>query len=339
GLIRKSGKDLLNIIEDIIDIAKIEAKQLKIKKKPTKPSELFHDLYKVYHEQLVRSGIDQIELRLNTNNTDKNIQFHTDTERLKQVISNLLNNAIKFTDKGFIEFGYKLENKNFILFYVKDTGIGIPKNMQSRIFDRFVQVDDSTERNNGGTGLGLTISMNIIKLLGGLIQIQSEPGKGSNFYFQLPLEKMEQNENSIPVKLTKNSLKIPDLTNHTILIAEDEQSNYYYLHEILKATNANLIWAKNGLEAINLAEQDSTIELILMDIKMPEINGLEAAKYISNIRPRLPIIAQTANAMDNDMATCLKAGCVDYISKPINRTKLFCLIQRHLKKMTHTTKV
>ena len=207
--------------------------------------------------------------------------------------------------------------------------------MRSKIFDRFVQVEEHYEKNTGGTGLGLTISNNIIKLLGGRISVDSELDSGSHFYFDLPCEKLnpalhhssDMGTTELPVK--DNT---PNFSSSTILIAEDEESNYLYLHEILKKTNATLIWARNGLEAINQAESNDSINLILMDIKMPEVSGLEAVKYISNIRPELPIIAQTANAMDNDKVVCLKAGCVDYISKPINKSVLLLMVSKYLKK-------
>jgi signal transduction histidine kinase/ActR/RegA family two-component response regulator len=343
-LIRKSNADLLHIIEDIIDITKIESDQLKIKYKTCRPYEIVGDLYAVFKGIFKSFGIeDDVELIVNVAEKDKDISFYTDNERLKQVLSNLLNNAAKFTSKGFIEFGYKIIDESNLFFFVRDTGPGIPQEMKEKIFDRFTQVEDTCLKIHQGAGLGLAICKNIVNLLGGKIWVESVVGKGSAFLFRLPLREATAKLRKPQVVKTEDELvdKL-DWQNKHILVAEDDIVNFMLLNEILKKTNAKIYWAKNGLEAISIAKAEEKLDLVLMDIKMPEIDGLEAARYISDIRPGLPIIAQTALAMNGDKAKCLNAGCCAYVVKPVDLHKLFPLMGKYLsdssriKKRSHT---
>jgi len=329
SLIKKSSIDLLNIIEDIIDIAKIESKQLKIMPRETNLYELFKELEAVYKEIIKKLKGDNVKLELNVSKGQQNTITRTDPKRLKQVVSNLLNNAIKFTDKGKIEIGYDLVADKTINFFVKDSGIGIPEIMKNRIFERFVQIEENYSRNTSGTGLGLTICKNIINLLGGDIWVTSVPNEGSCFYFYLPLIVSDKHSETFEPIVNIKELNI-DFKGFRILIAEDEEINYTYLKESLRKTGAETLWAKNGLEAINLAESEEKIDLILMDIKMPQVSGLEAAKYISHIRPGLPIIALTAFAMEADRKLCLDSGCIDYISKPVRIKELLSILNFYL---------
>ena len=335
-LIKKSSTDLLNIIEDVIDIAKIESNQLKIHYRPTKPAELINDLAKLYSELLIKQGNSEVSIKVKIPENEQNIALRTDPKRLKQVLSNLIGNASKFTEKGSIEIGYKMAENKLLYFYVKDTGVGIPYQMQSRIFDQFTQVDKMHVKNKNGTGLGLTISKNIINLLGGNLWVSSVPGKGSNFYFYLPyiktaltpkLTDKNQPANNIPEKV--------NLNGKTVLIAEDEDSGYLLLKASLKNSGINLLRARTGNEAIQIVESNKQIDAILMDIRMPEISGIDAARYIHHIRPEIPIIAQTAFAMENDKDECLNAGCSDYIKKPIQALKLISLIKKHTATKSH----
>lgn len=332
-LIRTSSNDLLNIIEDLIDIAKIEAKQLKIKTKPCKPFELVVDLQAIFHEVFKRFGIqDSVELRYTVKDSDKDLIINTDRERLKQILTNLLNNAAKFTDNGFIEFGFKRTDPTSLLFFVRDTGMGIPKDMKEKIFDRFAQVEQSNRNDYRGAGLGLAICKNIINLMGGHIWVESEPGKGSSFYFSLPLMPVTDTIDKIDIG---NTDMFPELkinwSDRTILIAEDDETNFIYLSELLKATKVKLVRASNGLEAIKFVEMEDQLNCILMDIKMPEIDGLQATKYISGIRPEIPIIALTAFALEGDKEKCLNAGCKAYLTKPVKKEQLFQLLEKYLR--------
>jgi signal transduction histidine kinase/CheY-like chemotaxis protein len=332
-LIKTSSNDLLTIIEDLIDIAKIESKQLKIKNRPCRLYDIMLELQALLLEVLKRFGInDTVELRIKVNEADKNLIIHTDRERLKQVLSNLLNNAAKFTDEGFIEFGYNYSDPSGILFFVRDSGIGIPAHMKDNIFNRFAQIESNNRKNYRGAGLGLTICKNIVSLLGGNIWVESIPDNGSSFEFRLPLLKVPEELNKKPDNKTSQIIDSNvNWSDKNILIAEDDDSNFYYLSELLKVTRINIFRAKNGLEAINIAESEERIHCILMDIKMPEISGIEAAKFITRIRPEIPVIAQTAFALDGDRERCMEAGCCAYITKPVRKETLFILLDKYLK--------
>jgi CheY-like chemotaxis protein len=302
-------------------------------------SDLLDELKLIYNDILIKQGKhEDIKIKIYIPENERQLQIKVDPKRLKQVFSNLINNAIKFTEIGTIEFGYKLsENKN-MLFFVKDTGLGIPYNMQKRIFEQFIQVEDVIERNSSGTGLGLTISRNIVQLQGGNLWLTSSPGKGSNFFFYLPYRKpvdVAEKEKSLENQRGK-SVK-SGLSDYVMIIAEDDDTNYFFLKESLKKTKIKTIRAKTGLEAINLVENTDKIDIILMDIKMPEVSGLEATRYIKHIRPDIPIVAQTAFAMDNDKQSCLEAGCSDYISKPLKTSILLDVIYKNIKKSKQET--
>jgi PAS domain S-box-containing protein len=329
-LIRTSSGDLLNIIEDLIDIAKIESKQFKIKFKDCRPYQIIAELQTIFQEVLRRFGInDTVELLIKVDEADKDVVFYSDGERLKQVLNNLLNNAAKFTDKGFIEFGYKIIDHSNIFFFVRDSGPGIPESMKDKIFERFIQLESQNIKDHRGAGLGLAICKNIVNLMGGEIWMESTQGKGSDFFFQLPMREVPPEFERASEKTSQDKKLVRrDWKDRKILIAEDDESNYLYLSEMLKNTGAKILWAKNGLEAINLAESEESIDCILMDIKMPEISGLEATKYIVRVRPEVPIIAQTAFAMDGDKEKCIGAGCCAYISKPVDSEKLLNLIEK-----------
>jgi two-component system, chemotaxis family, CheB/CheR fusion protein len=267
-------------------------------------------------------------LILNVNADYKHLHLFTDSERLKQVISNLINNAVKFTDEGFIEYGFNLIGKDQLLFFVRDSGMGIPETMRDKIFDRFYQLEEHQQKNHGGAGLGLAICKNIISLLGGSIWLESQVNEGSCFYFQIPIREVP---NDLKASSVENNGKFkPDWKNKRIVVAEDDQINFVYIQEVLIRCGAQVIHAKNGMEAIDIVEIENKIDLILMDIKMPEIDGLEASRYISKARPEVPIIALTAFAMEDDKPKCLKAGCVDYISKPVEKEELYTIIDKYI---------
>ncbi len=324
-IINANCKQLTSIIEDIIDISKIETGQITINYKRTNINELLNELGIIFESLGSSKGIGfKIDAGLKSN-----ISYtKTDETRLRQILYNLINNAIKFTNSGSVIVGYTLKN-NFLEFYIKDTGIGISKENHEIIFERFRQVESGMSRVYGGTGLGLTISRVLLELLGGRIWLDSELGNGSTFYFTIPYEAEGINEYSVSdVKLKQKY----NWSDKTILIAEDEEYNFFLIHEILTDTNANLIHAKNGREAIEFCQQNAEIVLILMDIKMPEIDGYEASKIIKSFRPELPIIAQTAYAMSEDRTKALNAGCDNYISKPLNKDRLLNMISSKIDK-------
>ncbi len=329
GMLKKSSNDLLGIIEDVIDLAKIESRKLKISYKDSLVSEWLFDLKQVYETLISRHTENKIKLLLHIPESEKNLVIQTDPKRVKQVLSNLIGNALKFTEKGTIEIGYKLSVDNLIYFFVKDTGIGIPYAMQSKIFDRYAQVDDIPISQNGGSGLGLAISKNLVSMLGGNLSVSSTPGKGSIFYFYLPClpGKLKTEVSAVKASPLRKALS---LASKTLLIAEDEDANFLYMKEALRPTGVRIIRANTGAEAIQLVESNPSIDLILMDIKMPELNGIDATKYIKHIRPDMPVIAISAHAMENDEETCLQAGCIAYLSKPVGHSDLIFQIRKVL---------
>ncbi|MCF8455420.1 MAG: response regulator, partial [Bacteroidales bacterium] len=239
----------------------------------------------------------------------------------------LVNNAVKFTDQGQIEYGFNLKNGS-IEFFVKDTGIGIPKEKQQIIFEKFRQADDSHTRKHGGVGLGLAICKELAPLLGGELRVESEVGIGSTFSFSLPFIEVD-----VPVvnNPESNVPTIPDFSKKTILIAEDMESNFLFLKRLINLTKANIIWVQNGVDAINSVKDNPEIDLVLMDIRMPGMNGHDATKQIKLLRPELIVVAQTAYALPKDKDEALDAGCDDYLAKPIRKNDLFAIITKHLK--------
>ncbi|MCD4833622.1 MAG: response regulator [Bacteroidales bacterium] len=332
-LIQQSSEQLLSIINDILDISKIETGQIEIRKNAISINELLSSLYKSF---LVDARIKNVDLSYTKTLSDDQCIILLDENKIMRILSNLINNALKFTKEGYVEFGYLLKN-NFLEFFVKDTGIGISPEDQDKIFERFRQLEFSLSRNYGGTGLGLSISKELVNLLGGEIWVNSELNKlpdekavGSVFYFTIPYEQVKD----VYVKKEQDGIaEFPDWSKFTILIAEDEKSNLLYLQEVLNVTDVKLFHARNGEEAVQICKDNDNIDLVLMDVKMPIMNGFEATKAIKRIKPKLPIIAQTAYAMAGDRNKALQLGCDDYISKPTNDFELIKIIGKNINKV------
>ena len=293
--ITNSSKSLLSLIDDIIDIAKIEAGQLKINKSTTYVNVIFKEILEYVNTEKKRSKKENILFTLSEAIQDINFCILCDPLRLRQILTNLLNNSIKFTFEGIIEFGYLIPNNATILFYVSDTGIGLSDEKIHLIFDRFRQADDTTTRQYGGTGLGLAISKKLVEMMGGRIWAESEKGKGSTFFFTLPLIIPDESTKIIEETLD-HSVK-DNFEDKTILIAEDEDNNFIFLQEVLYPTKVNIVRAKTGIQAVHIVKSQPEIALVLMDIKMPEMNGYQATTIIKEMKPKLPVVAQTAYAM------------------------------------------
>jgi len=251
---------------------------------------------------------------------DKDKYYITDKLRLTQILSNLIDNAVKFTDQGLIEVGYIHQDENSLLFYVKDTGIGMANHQLNVIFDRFRQLDDSYTRNYGGTGLGLNIVKNLVFLMGGKLNVESEIGQGSFFSFSIPCPLYKKFQNEISIDTIKSEKR--NLDGKTILVVEDDLINRYYLEIILKKLNLNVIIAENGGEAVEIVRERKSIDLILMDLKLPILDGYEATKIIKQENPDIPIVAQTAYAFEEEISKIMAVGCDAYILKPINQSEL-----------------
>ncbi len=319
--IRNGGNTLLNIINDIIDISKIEVNKLEIKKTNFL---VYRTLLEINASFLTIINTD-IKLLIDVKEEHKDLNINTDPNRLKQILTNLIGNAIKFTEKGYVKFGFDINN-NVLRFYVEDTGIGIPKDKLDIIFDRFRKLDDSKVKKYKGTGLGLAISKKLVELLGGTISVKSEISKGARFEFILPYNETKKFEN--PFEIISNNYKL-DWHDKLILIVEDEEFNYFYLKSLLEATKASLIWAKNGVQAIDLIKTYTDIDIVLMDIRMPEMNGIDATRAIKKLR-NLPIIIQTAYAMISEKEAVFNAGCDEYLVKPLNSILLLSTLKKYL---------
>jgi PAS domain S-box-containing protein len=325
-IITNNGNQLLNLISDIIDIAKIEANQVVILKEETNINNLLSELNELYQSGSVLHTRPNVKLYLSVMPSLNNTTFYADGNRLRQIFVNLLNNAYKFTSEGQIKFGYEYRS-NEIEFFVSDTGKGIPPEKQSLIFDRFGQVEQKDATQKGGTGLGLAICKALVEKMGGSIKVDSEVGKGSNFRFTIPADICKSATASAENKIKDEY----NWSNKHILIAEDEKINYYFLETVLQKTGAKLIWAKNGQEAIQFFKDNSNkIDIILMDIKMPIMTGLEATREIMKISDKARIIAQTAYAMREDHEQCMEAGCVEYLSKPVKKDVLLTTIAKYI---------
>ncbi|MBN2174013.1 MAG: PAS domain S-box protein [Bacteroidales bacterium] len=332
-LIQNSGNDLLNLIDDIIDISKIEAGQMKVFKSQYFLDSVMKEMY-ISFSELIKTKEDklQITLRYSPPEDAEKVILYSDIDRFKQIIRNLLNNALKFTDFGLVDFGFKVVNKSkepHIEFFVRDTGIGIPKDKTSIIFESFRQANFSDTKIYGGTGLGLTITKKMVEILGGEIWVKSTEGQGSTFYFTLPY---------IPGKTAVHSKQMTEKPqspqfnwkDKKILIVEDNDLSYLYFSRILAKTGAKITRAKDGREGLNYFKADD-FNLVLMDIQLPEMDGYTTTKEIKKISPDIPVIAQTAFAMVGEKERCLQVGCDAYISKPIKINDFFEVVGKFIK--------
>ncbi len=323
-IIVRSSNQLLSIINDIVNIASIEAGQVKYKEQEMKLNALISLLESQFKQQSIEKNIP---LTIKTTLPDEQAFVKTDETKLAEILSNLISNAFKFTKKGLIEVGYSLKEE-FLEFYVKDSGIGIPDTMQNDIFERFRQVESTLARQYGGSGLGLSISKAYVELLGGKIWVTSELDKGSTFYFTVPYKKVTHMEQ--PFIKPVAELELDFGKNKTLLIAEDEDSNFMLLKALLSNAHINIIRAGNGAEAVAMCRLNPSIDLVLMDIKMPVMDGYDATKQIKEFLPELPVIAQTAYITESDKNKAIASGCCDFISKPIERASLISKIKQHL---------
>ncbi|MBN1949748.1 MAG: PAS domain S-box protein [Bacteroidales bacterium] len=322
-IIQKSGHRMLNIINDLIDISKIEAGQVEIDIKPISVNKVLDNFYNFFLPDASRK---HIALVVRKDLSDKAAVINTDEIKLSQVLSNLIKNALKYTAEGKIEFGYQLVERE-LQFYVEDTGTGIDPASRKIIFERFRQGNHGKDAAVEGSGLGLSISKAFLELMGGRIWLESELNKGSVFYFTLPFSPVKEEADTAeePVEVGFKS------KSTTLLLAEDDESSYLYIKEVFRDFNTSIIHVENGKLAIDEVRNNRNIDLVLMDIKMPVMDGLEATQEIKKIRPGLPVIAQTAFASLNDNHRALEAGCDDCITKPIHRKLLLEIINRYLE--------
>ncbi|MBN1181053.1 MAG: transporter substrate-binding domain-containing protein [Bacteroidales bacterium] len=320
-IITLSGNRLLNTINDIIEISKIQSNQVVVQPSVVNIKEIMDFHLNFFNEQAERKGL---VLQISQQLINENAIIETDNNLLSGILTNLINNAIKFSNKGSIEFGNYLDD-NHLVFFVKDTGIGIPADRKEAIFERFVLADMQLSRPNEGSGLGLSIVKAYVEMLKGKIWVESEVDKGSTFFFSIPYKPNIAKGSDI---LKENTNELMLNKKLTILIAEDDDISYLYLESILNAENINIIRAKNGEEAVLSSKEIPDISLILMDIKMPIMNGIDATRQIRQFNSIIPIIAQTAYAMNKDKEKIIEVGCNNIITKPINKNDLISMIKK-----------
>ena len=330
-IVQSNSKTLLQLIDDIIDFSRIEAGQLTIASREVDVDQVLEEIYLQFYNKMSDKNEKDLVLSFTKPSNVKNCRILADPSRISQVLSNLISNAIKFTPSGVIEFGYSITNGESdpqVRFYVRDTGIGITPEKQRVVFDRFRQGDEGITRPFEGTGLGLSIAKGIVEMMEGSIWVESAVNQGSTFYFTIPYK---------PVVKSSTKTDTPDirsedfsLKGRKILIVEDESYNYIFLEKLLKKTDTKIYWAKDGRESVEIVRNHPDIELILMDIKLPVMSGLEATREIRKFNQSVVIIAQTAYAMDEDKQKCFIAGCNDYIAKPIEINKFYSLLNKYL---------
>jgi PAS domain S-box-containing protein len=320
-VIEKSGARMLNIIDDIVSVSKIESGQINLSYKETSIKEQVQLLFEFFKMEAKEKNI---ELTIVNTVSEMDYLIRTDEDKVYAILSHFLKNAIKFTDYGSIEIGC-FKNNNSITFYVKDSGIGINSNKIDLLFERFRQEDDSLNRSYDGAGLGLYIAKSYVDLLGGKIWAENNPGNGAVFSFEIPFIKPSETHKDmqIPISLVSNEkLKI--------LVAEDDSISLKFISKILKIFGENLLIARNGFEAVNICKKNPDIDIILMDIQMPVMNGYEAIKKIREFNQDVIIITQSAFVFTDEAEKAIEIGGNGYISKPINKNQLIDHINKQI---------
>jgi signal transduction histidine kinase len=317
--IRESGNNLLVLIDNIVDFTRLETSELVIEYKPCNLNLLLGDLVDKYRNRILREKPD---LTIIFNKAENNGDSLSDCKRIVHVLDQLINNAIKFTSVGKIEINYQIKDGSHE-FKIFDTGIGIDKKYHDVIFERFYQIETESRDIFQGAGLGLTIAKGITEILGGKLFLESELGKGSCFVLTVPYREIKSG------LYTKTNIETHfEWQNKTILIAEDEDSNYFFLEAVLKKTKAKVLRAVDGVKFLEIMNENKNIDLVLLDIKMPGINGFNAIKVVRQQSISIPVIAQTAFNQPEDKQRCLDSGCNDYLSKPIDKELLLNKIAR-----------
>jgi PAS domain S-box-containing protein len=326
GLIRTSGHLLIGLINDIMDLSRIEAGETNFNITQFELKPLLKELHDFYSNELIKAGKTGITLSWTLDESNNIREIESDRGRLQQVLSNLLDNAVKFTRSGFIKFGCESSVDGSFIFFVGDSGIGIPREKHNLIFERFRQVEEDYDRTYGGTGIGLALVKKIVELLGGTISLDSAPGRGSEFRFTLnTIHSNKSPKYILPVEEPK-FVNDFDWSGKTILVTEDILTNFIFLQRVISNLNAKVLHAQNGRQAVELAESGEHIDLILMDLQMPEMNGIEAFNEIRQNQPGIKIILQTAYADKDEKSTYKKMGFNGFITKPIRVETLISLM-------------
>jgi signal transduction histidine kinase/ActR/RegA family two-component response regulator len=330
SIIQNNGNALITLLSDLIDISKLEAGKLLIANRVFKPSRLLEELKYQFCSNFTGKP-DQVSVSFSGSSSWIEQEITSDPNRLRQILVNLITNALKFTTKGRIEIGADFLGEDMI-FWVKDSGIGIPVENQNAIFERFRQVESPDTKPLLGFGLGLAISKALVELLGGRLWVESIPDQGSLFVFTIKTNIVNNTMETIQIN---NSNYPYDFKGHTILIAEDIDFSFLYIEAVLRRTGVKILWAQNGREAIEHVKANQSIDLVLMDMQMPVMNGYEASEVIAKLRPGLPVIAQTAFVLPDDIKKCYASGCTGYLAKPIRKEQLLNTLSEYFEKIDH----
>ncbi|MDP2721771.1 MAG: ATP-binding protein [Bacteroidales bacterium] len=326
GIIEKSGARMLNIINNLINISKVEAGQMPITFSAVNVNEQLEYIYAFFKPEADAKGL---QLFVMSTLKPSEAVIRTDAEKLTAILSNLVKNAIKYTRIGSIFMGVEIQ-QNSLVFFVKDSGVGVPKDRQFAIFERFVQADIEDIKVYEGAGLGLTISKAYVEMIGGRIWLDSEEGDGSQFYFSLP-NMLERNQFSAGSS-TEKKLAISNTSKKLkILVVEDDETANLHLAILLEHISNEILHAVSGDHAVEICKNHPDVDLILMDIKMPVMNGFEATRQIREFNKDVIIIAQTAYALEGDREKTFAVGCDDYITKPLQQNELMMLIKKHFE--------
>jgi signal transduction histidine kinase/CheY-like chemotaxis protein len=325
GLINSNAGLLLKIIDNIIEVARLEAGEITLEPKYFGVNGLLLELLEDFENKNLHKS--DVSINISSAGSDEEYMLFKDQVRLKQLLSILIGNGLKFTEEGSVDFGYKLNKTNQIEFFVQDTGIGIPLSQQKNIFEPFRQADNSLTRRFGGAGIGLTIVKHLVNLMNGQIILESQENKGSLFRIILPIVKPSpEMVNGVKIKARPHL----DLSGKHILVVEDVESNYQYIVAVLKSSQVSIHWITDGNAAVDFCLNYPDINMVFMDINLPGIDGYEATRRIKSERPNLPIVALTAYAMAGEKERCLTAGCDEYLSKPISPKDLLAVVKKFM---------
>ena len=325
SLINSNSQQLLSIITDILTISFLETRQESIRTEVVSIDQVFKELALIFSGE---ANAKKLQLNFLHSRNENKSEIYTDKSKVIQILTNLISNALKFTIQGQIDVSYAVKG-SIIEFTVKDTGIGIDPLMHSQIFERFVQANTEIASLYGGTGLGLAISLEICKLLNGKIWVESEIGKGSSFHFTLPY--VPTNTSSSSSEFIEPGIQSnPRQNQKSILVAEDQETNFFFINEVLSDMNISVLHASDGLEAIEIVKSDALIDMVIMDIRMPNLDGYQATRIIKEIRPGLPIVALTAHALKSEIESAKQYEFTDYLTKPVSVLKLTETINKYL---------
>jgi CheY-like chemotaxis protein len=331
-IINEKGHQLLFLIDDLIEISKLESGKIELSYTQMNLDEFMNEIYSSILQKKDKAGKGHIELIVEKNAQEDFGQILSDPGRIQQVLNNLLANSIRNTNKGSIKFGYSIKDPKTIEFFVFDTGVSLNKEDQKIIFDYFWQFEDIAHQHIADNGLALSIAKNLVELLGGKIWLNSEINQGNEFYFTLPIEKPgKADEIKLPDAIPAAEISVlePNWKDKVILVVEDDSINYQFIEALFEKTQVQLLHAENGTQALELCKTINKIDLILMDIKLPEKNGYQITKEIKSFR-NIPIVAQTAFPINEVRSKCLDSGCEDVISKPLEIELFFKIINKYI---------